>query len=156
MLAKAELNYYPEEALEKENKKDLKNKRGNRNNRRKRRNNNPLLKLASIISLVFIMAICLFILKGYVNITEMRMEVTQLEEEKTQLERKKSSLNAEIEKAKSSSRISKEAAEKLGMIYPEEDQIVYVSVKDTIEKKKENTLAFKYWNKVLSVFSRLF
>lgn len=155
MLAKAELNYYPEEVLEKEDSGNQRQNRNRKNNRRRNRKNRSL-KIASIIFAVLLMVSCLLILKRYVNITRIRMEVTELERHKTELEKEKVALTAELEGAKNSLKISKDAINKLGMSYPVKDQIVYISVDDNIEKKVTVGRASKYWDKVMNVFSRFF
>jgi len=49
---------------------------------------------------------------------------------KIQLQKEKEDLMAELEAIKSLTRIEEEALVKLGMDYPTEDQVVYISVDD--------------------------
>ena len=76
------------------------------------------------------LALSLFILFRYANITKMKLEITEIQQQKIQLEKEKEDLLAELESIKSVTRIEEEALVKLGMDYPTEDQIVYVSVDD--------------------------
>ena len=76
------------------------------------------------------LALSLFILFRYANITKMKLEITEIQQQKIQLEKEKEDLLAELESIKSVTRIEEEALVKLGMDYPTEDQIVYVSLDD--------------------------
>lgn len=161
MLAKAELNYYPEEVLEKEyieKRQNNKQKRvkKNKNNKNNKNKGKSLFKLTCFVSVILLMITGLYVLLGYANITKMRMEVTQLEKEKIELEKMKNDLAADLEGVKNSLKISEDAMYKLGMTYPQEGQIVYVSVDDFIEDPADNIGISKPLEKVVSIFSSLF
>jgi len=156
LLAKAELNYYPEEILEREDKKNERNNKRNNRKRNRRNKKKSSFKMTSIIVAILLMCSGLLILRRYANISKMRMEVTELEKQKTELEKERLSLTSELEGMKNGSKISKDAIEKLGMSYPQKDQVVYISVEDIVNEETKNTKFDKYWDKVLSVFSRLF
>lgn len=76
------------------------------------------------------LALSLFILYRYANITKMKLEITEMQQQKIQLQKEKEDLMAELEAIKSLTRIEEEALVKLGMDYPTEDQVVYISVDD--------------------------
>lgn len=152
MLArKAELNYYPEEIYEfpreVERKKRIKKKKKEKNQFK------VALKTMFLFSGLIIMGISLFILFRYANITKMRMELTQLETQKVELEKNRLELNAKLDGIKSSSNIMEDAKNKLGMSFPEEGQIAYISVGeniDNIEKAEDEE------NKMFKLISSLF
>lgn len=155
MLAKVELNYYPEESLEKKYTEN--NGKNNRKRAPKRKQeNNVSFKVRCFIVAILLMITSLFILLRYANITKMRMEVTNLEKEKVELEKVKMNLAADLEGVKNSLKISEDATYKLGMSYPQEDQIVYVSVDDVVEESTDNLKIADQLGKVVSIFSSLF
>ncbi|MBC8590717.1 septum formation initiator family protein [Wansuia hejianensis] len=155
IVAKAELNYYPEEVSEKKiienNKKNIKKKSNKKDNKAK-----VIFKLACISVTVVILLVSLFILYRYENISKMRMEVNKLEKDKLELERTKSVLVTELEELKSSLKITEDAKYKLGMSYPQESQIVYVSVDDVKTESTKTNGIFSQFNKVFGLFSSLF
>ena len=88
------------------------------------------------VAIVFLM-VGLYLISRYVGITHLRTEISQLEIKKEELQKNKLNLEAKLEGIKSSESVSQEAMIKLGMHYPVEGQIVYVSVPEKIEKKEE-------------------
>ena len=80
---------------------------------------------------------CFFILRGYSNISEMRMNITNLEKRRNELELTKNSIFSELEEAKGSIKISQEAMYKLSMDYPSKDQVVYLSIGKTDNKDSD-------------------
>ncbi len=60
----------------------------------------------------------------------------ELENEKYQLERDREDLFAELEVVKNSVKIEERAKINLGMDYPKDEQLVYLSIGETNEKKK--------------------
>ena len=120
LVAKAEYSYYPEPKEEVKPKQHIKV-------RKKKAINKRMYFSIAIISFIT----CLFILSGYAKITEARLEITKLEKEVVELNKIKANLEGDLESYKSTTRISEEAVNSLGMIYPEEGQIVYVAVEDT-------------------------
>ena len=153
LVRKAELNYYPEEIYEIPRQNTRKKKNTKKNKKRSR--SNAAIKTIVLFSGLIIMGISLFILLRYANISKIRMEVSQLERQKVVLENTKVDLLGELEGIKSSQNIVNEAINKLGMNYPKEGQIVYVSVKDTNYDLVEET-EDKNINKVFSLISSLF
>lgn len=156
MLAKAELNYYPEEILEKPYiERPRKPNRKRKKRARKKPSINILFKFALLFCVGIIMFTSLFILLRYARITELRMNVTKLEREKIELEKTKSNLIGELEDIKSSLKIAEDAAYKLGMSYPEEGQVVYVSIEDKDVAVDDNFSILKQFKKVISLLSTL-
>lgn len=159
VVAKAQLDYYPEEVLEKEIRK--KNRETNRRKALKRRKRlNSLIKFACIFMAIFIMSISLFILRGYADISKVRMEINELQNLKYELEGRKFSLSSQLIEIKSSLKIGEDALYKLGMTHPRKDQIVYLSLDESAYDKNpeiaEDTGFTKKLNKMLSLFSSFF
>lgn len=155
LVARSELNYYPEPEPQLEQSKDSR-KRKNRKQRRKKRVNSSVKLVYILIAMIFL-GISLFILSRYAEITLMRIEMTKLEKEKIELEKIKTNLIGELEGIKSSSQIAEDARLKLGMGYPTEGQIVYLAVEDNIpnndlEKGNMQGLIKKAFNMVGSLF----
>jgi len=99
-------------------------------NRKKNTRSNFAMKVKLITSAIMILCICLFVLLRYAYMTEIEFEVTQLNKEIETLNNKKQSLTFELDVIKSSGLIEAEAQNKLGMVYPSDQQIVYLSVED--------------------------
>ena len=152
LVTNAELNYYPEEIYDIPNESNKKSKKTRKN--KKKSKSNVAIKTLFLFSGLIIMGISLFILFRYANITRTRMELDKLEKQMIKLEKTKLDLVAELEGIKSSQYIVDEATNKLGMSYPKEGQIVYVSVNNTddnlgIEGDQES-------KKIFSLISSLF
>lgn len=151
MLAR-ELSYYPENSYEV--------KRQPNKTRRKvhKKGNDNILKYIALIIPIIILSISLLILSRYANITAIRQEITAMEREKVELEKIKMNLVADLEGIKSSARIEEDAINKLGMNYPTEEQIVYVTVGDnTIETTKvvEKANLGNRFKNIFSIFSKI-
>jgi len=159
LVARSELSYYPEESIEIK-RPPVKNVRKTTKSRKKRtaskRKDNSFLKLIYLIIPMILMGISIFVLIGYANITSVRSDITKLEREIVEFERTRLNLVAELEGIKSSVRVSEEAMYKLGMDYPSEGQIVYISVNEpTIEHAKKDSLGMQL-KKVFSMVTNLF
>ncbi len=116
-------------------------------------------KLLTIGSIFLIMAASILYLLGHADISKTSMEIDKLENYKVELEKSRVDLTADLEGIKSSTKISEDALYKLGMTYPEKDQIIYVSVADEIKTLKETKLAENQTgnlNRIFSFFSSLF
>ncbi len=152
LVARNQLSYYPEEALEVKSrpKKDVK-----KQEQRKKRNNS-FAKLIILSIPMFILGISLLILFRYANITSIRRDITELERNKVQLEKTKMDLIGELEGIKSSAKIEEDAIMKLGMNYPAEGQIVYISVTENIMEQAEKPSIGKQFKKIFSMVSSLF
>lgn len=154
LVARSELSYYPMETYEVKRQPNNKAKTGTKDIREKKNNSVP--KLAFLTIPMIILGISLFILFGYAKITAVRIDITELENQKVELEKTKLNLIADLEGLKSSSKISKDAVLKLGMDYPTEGQIVYVSVNDKNIVDIEKASIGKHLKKVLSMVTNLF
>jgi len=156
LLVAKELSYYPEKKVEvKENPKH--NRRNSTKKvQEKRKKSSSFAKLVILSIPMFGLGIALFILFGYANITAVRHEITKLETQKIRLEKEKLDLIAELEGIKSSTKISEDAITKLGMDYPSEGQIVYVTVEENIIKDKEKPGIDKQIKKMFSMVTNLF
>lgn len=150
MLEARELSYYPAEELE-----DNKRVRKQRSKSKKiKKKNNSGVKIIFLFLPLMICSICLLILFRYVDITSVRQDITNLQNEKVELEKTKTNLIGDLEGIKSSKKIAEDAIMKLGMNYPNPDQIVYISVNENIAGgKAKNNRGFK---KALSIFGDLF
>lgn len=146
VVARAEYDYYPE-LIEKQNPKpSLKNKKTVRKVNKR--------MYISIVSIFFFTS--LFILSGYAKITEARLEITKLEKEVVELQKVKMDLEGDLEGLKNTTTISNEAINSLGMIYPEEGQIVYISIANNSEVDVAGNSITEKLREVLSNFSSFF
>lgn len=148
MLARAELNY-PIENLQP--KRDVKPRIVKKNNN----NLNAMIKILFIFTAIIFLVTCLFILTRYANITDTRLELTGLEKHKVELEKQKLNLIGDLENVKSSLTISEDAVNKLGMIYPTEGQIVYISVNENALNLAEEFSITDQFRKILNLFAFL-
>lgn len=149
MLARAELNY-PVENLQP--KQQIKR----RVVKKKKNNLNALIKTLFIFTAIIFLVTCLFILTRYAQITNTRLELTQLEKHKVELEKQKLNLMGDLENVKSSLKVSEDAINKLGMTYPAEGQIVYISVNESMVNPVEEFSITSQFKKVLNLFTFLF
>ena len=148
MLARAELNYPIQELQVKPQirKKVVK----------KKNNLNAVIKIVFIVTAIIFLVTSLFILSRYAQLTNSRLELTKLEKQVVELEKQKMNLLGDLENIKSSLQVSEDAINKLGMIYPGEGQIVYVSVNETtVDKVTDFSLTYQL-KKVLNLFTFLF
>jgi cell division protein FtsL len=153
LLVAKELSYYPTEALE---VKEKPRKKTRKIQEKKKKKNNSLAKLTIMSIPMVILGIALSILFRYANITAVRQEITNLERQKVELEKVKLDLVADLEGIKSSVKIAEDAVTKLGMNYPTEGQIVYVSINDNkVEHVEKNSIG-KQIRKVFSMVTNLF
>ena len=151
LVAKAELNYYPEHIYQEEYKENKKNKNNKKNNKYK-----ALIKLLCLFIAIIVLSTSLYILFRYATITQIRMEVTELERQKVELEKSKLNLLADLDGVKSSLNISQDAIYKLGMSYPKEGQVIYLSLDDTIDDTIQSVSISDKLNEMLGMFSGLF
>lgn len=137
-----ELEYYNDNLYESRNKRVKKPVKATQKNK----NYKVLYKMLFLGISVVGLALSLFILFRYANITKMKLEITEMQQHKLQLEKEKEDLMAELEAIKSLTRIEEEALVKLGMDYPTEDQVVYVSVDDLPLNEEEDTESVEEYN----------
>lgn len=121
---------------------------GKRSVIKKKRSNN---KLRSLILISIFLGGCLLLLSRYATITSIRSDITTLERNIEELEKKKVNLQASLEGIKSSEKIEEEAILKLGMDYPNEGQIVYLSTTSTENISKDlNYIVKDNFNKLVN------
>lgn len=129
LVAKREENHYYKGSSKK--RKKIKKNSKNKSNE----------KLKFLVSATIILLACLFVLLRYTHITKMRLENSKLESQKIELEKEKQDLMAELDRVKSAAKIEEDAKIKLGMDYPSEEQIVYISIDDKAnDEDKEDKL----------------
>lgn len=108
----------------------------------KKKNNMAVYRLMLMFFAIIGLALSLIILHRYAQITKLKLEITELQAQKIRLEEEKDDLLAELEAIKSSTKIEEDAFTKLGMIYPEEGQVVYVEVEEPIITSENETEDF--------------
>jgi len=144
-------SYYQEEIetiIEKEEQRRAK----------KRKKAKSSSKILAIIFAIIGLILCIYILNGYTNITKMKLEIMELENQRYELERDREDLIAKLEYIKNSAKIEENAKIKLGMDYPNEEQLVYLSIEELdngldIESNKSLSEQFKnIFNLVLGFF----
>ncbi|MDU5466552.1 MAG: septum formation initiator family protein [Peptoniphilus harei] len=102
-------------------------------------NNKPFIFTVVIVTIVFVSILIL-----YSQIAGLDREILKQKAEIDELNKTKITLVGEIKAVKSSEQIAEEAMYKLGMVYPSEDQIVY------IDSREEKNLADINYNVFLS------
>lgn len=102
-------------------------------------NNKPFIFTVAIVTIVFVAILIL-----YSQIAGLDREILKQKAEIDELNKTKITLVGEIKTVKSSEQIAEEAMYKLGMVYPSEDQIVY------IDSGEEKNLADINYNVFLS------
>ena len=145
-----ELSYYPIEEVKTY-------KRPNRNIKKTKtikKKSNSGIKIVFLFFPVIISSICLLILLRYVNITTVRQEITYLENQKIELAKNRANLIGDIEGIKASKEVAEDAMLKLGMDYPRQDQIVYISVNESLAK--EELEALHIFKKIFSIVASKF
>lgn len=78
----------------------------------------------------------------FVQISNLNKEIAAQETELEELKKTKLTLSGTVDGIKSSSEIASEARYKLGMVYPQDDQIVYIDVNDEEEDTRVNDNVF--------------
>ncbi len=123
----------------------------NRNRRRKKVKKKSNGKLGSLGIILLFLGVSLLLLSRYAAITSIRTDITKLERNIEDLEKKKVNLQAKLEGIKSSEKIEEEATLKLGMDYPNDGQLVYLSVGKTETKAEDFSYIVKEnFNKLIS------
>ena len=99
--------------------------------------NRKKLKFALVYAVLAIILVCssLVILKNYTDITKLSVEINSTDKELENLRKVQTDMQGKLEKLKSESDIVYEAQTKLGMVFPEEDQIVYFSLENSEEQE---------------------
>lgn len=105
---------------------------------------------------IIILFTSLFILTGYAKITSMRVEITKLENSASDLTKLKKDLVGNLEGLKNTTLISEQARNNLGMIYPEDGQVEYVSINEQVQTDTYKLTLNDRVKSVLGIFSSLF
>ncbi|KXZ39543.1 Septum formation initiator [Alkalithermobacter thermoalcaliphilus JW-YL-7 = DSM 7308] len=106
---------------------EYKNRKKNtiyREKRAKKRKFKPIIKLAFFM----IFGVMIAFMCGYAYISSLKYEIHSLNRELRGLENKKGELTVELERLSKSGYIEREAKKRLNMVYPSEEQIVYIRV----------------------------
>ncbi|MDR7857183.1 hypothetical protein [Tissierella sp.] len=154
LVARSELSYYPTETLEIKEKPIREIKKSN--NKQKNKKKSCVPKLVYLTFPLIILGISLSVLFGYAKITAVRLDITKLESKKVELEKTRQDLIADLEGVKSSVKITEDAILKLGMDYPTEGQIVYISVKENPVDQIQKASIGKNIIKIFSMVTNLF
>lgn len=119
-------------------------------------------KIKFIAIAMTVLAVALLLLVRYAQITKVRLELTAMNQNMAQLRDQKDDLLLQLEKIKDSGRIEQVAKERLGMTYPRDNQIVFVSVDESVFQQNEETKNIKgffflksfdnFFNKISSLF----
>lgn len=157
LVARSGLSYYPEAELEVQERQKYPRKKIKKRQKREQKDTNSSVKLIYLFLAIIFLGTCLFVLSRYADITSVRIDITSLEKEKMELEKIKLNSIAELEGIKSSKQIAEDAVLKLGMDYPTEGQVIYISVRDSnsnkgIEKLNIRGQIKKVFNMVASLF----
>ncbi|WP_425446981.1 septum formation initiator family protein [Dethiothermospora halolimnae] len=131
------------------------------------RKNRVGIKLKVFIYAIVMLIFCLSILLRYAQITGIRYEISEIDTNISKLERKKQNLIVKLDEIKESDWIEKEAKEKLEMVYPTENQVVYLDINNNsseVAKAEDNgkprdnddfifLKSFKGWlDKIMNIF----
>ena len=73
-----------------------------------------------------------------------------------ELKLEKIDLRAKLEGLKSTTAISEKAQTNLGMVYPEEDQIIYIAVNNNIKNTQDESSLAQRIKEIFSIFSSIF
>lgn len=89
---------------------------------------NPAKTLASFLKVAVCFAVAFAIVNGYVKINEATSEIAKLESDAKEIEARNDALKMKINKAFDSEQLQIMAAEKYGMVRPEQHQTFYVDM----------------------------
>ncbi|MBP2025826.1 septum formation initiator family protein [Peptoniphilus stercorisuis] len=124
------------------NHKEINKKRTSTGKKKIKKRLNLNKKAPLYISLVIVIIISLGSTLLYAQLSSLDKQIIAQQKELKELKKTKESLEGDIKGIKSSSEIQDEAMYKLGMVYPKEDQIVYVDVSKNELKKDVNNNVF--------------
>ncbi|SDY42090.1 FtsB/FtsL family cell division protein [Tindallia californiensis] len=106
-----------------------KEKKGKQNKKKKAEKKKYALELVVLMAcLGAVLALNLFLVGRYADITSTRHAVTTLEKKTEQLQNQREQLMVEIERASRLEWVEAEAKTRLSMKYPDKDQLIYISV----------------------------
>ena len=107
-----------------------------------------------IIAIFFLSSF--FVLNRYASITQIRYEITEKQNQIRELELEKTDLETKLLALENSSNISQRAQDNLGMVYPEENQIVYIAVENINENTQDDISLAQRIKEIFSIFSSIF
>lgn len=99
--------------------------------------NRLILPMSVLILIVAILSTIM-----YAHLTNLDRKIASQEAEISELKKNKLSLEGEVVGIKSSNEIAEEAMYKLGMVYPSDDQIIYIELDNAKESKDVNQNVF--------------
>ncbi len=115
-----------------------------------------------ISTVVLIFSISILVIARYAYIAEINFNINAMEKELKEVQKENSLLNVKLAQAINLQSLERIALEELDMQYPEPEQIVYVSVAESIKENaaidktylsKKDVLENKYIAKVKSIIS---
>lgn len=146
LVAKKEFSYEIAPSQEENKKKLIKTKK------RKKVINKTMY--FGILAIFFISSF--FILNRYGAIAQERYEITKMQGQLKELELEKIDLRANLEALKSTTAISEKAQTNLGMVYPNEEQIVYIAVDNNNTNTQDDGSLAQRIREIFSIFSSIF
>lgn len=105
--------------------------------KRKKNSAKPLYITIAIVIIMF-----LGVSISYSQLSNLDKEIIAQEKEISDLKKTKMALEAELKGIKSSSEIQEEAMYKLGMVFPSQEQIIYVDINNDTNKMDVNHNVF--------------
>ncbi|MFB0972669.1 MAG: hypothetical protein QMB54_06770 [Neofamilia sp.] len=96
----------------------------------------------------FLLISTIFMLSNYAKITSLNFEIRRIDAIITEAEKTELNLHAKVEEIKSKRDIVDEAKTKLGMVFPENNQVVYFTLRDTERVEEDKGI-------ISSIFSTL-
>jgi len=147
VLARKESIYIHEQMEEKQQSITNKSKNPKKNYR--------FEKIIITITLATVLAFSILLLTRFMAITEAKHRVNSLQNQIVRLEVEKEKLRVEVEKVSRSGWIESEAISRLDMVYPSQDQMIYININPTkvemlaseINKTKGNNFILREDNK---------
>ncbi len=96
-------------------------------------------KIQIIFGLLIVGSLCIGILLGYVQLTELKYKINGINKDIHQMQAQIENLKVEVEQIKRSDWIEKRAKEELGMQYPEKSQMEFINVNSNSIQNTLNT-----------------
>ncbi|MCT4605357.1 MAG: cell division protein FtsL [Marinisporobacter sp.] len=133
VVAQRKYNYVEEEVKQQRPKK----------NHKKEPKQKPKIKashkLQMIFSIVLIGILCIAMLLGYAQLSELKYKIYGLNKEIHELEANIQNLKVQAESVKRSELVEKKAKETLGMQYPDKSQMVFIKLESNNRVTDSNT-----------------
>lgn len=133
---------YVEEKIEK-------NKQSKKNEEKQKNEFKAIHKIQLVFSLVIITSLCIGILLGYVQLTELKYNINSLRKDLHKVEGSIENLRVDVERMQRTDIIEKKAREELGMQYPKKEQMVFLHLdhKALTNEKEEQEASLDKTNK---------